>query len=147
MDEGLVVRTQENSLRHDQSPRRNRVLTMAAANRILGFPKACGQACPADLTEEGHMGAVIRFPLEERMADGRRLGLSEPASIIILPVIRIEASYRRDFRVALDGLRGVRLARFDARAARSVAAGCGVSGLSMTHCATSVGCALAHSST
>ena len=36
------------------------------------------------------MGAVIRFPLEERMADGRRVGLSEPASIIILPVIRIE---------------------------------------------------------
>jgi len=36
------------------------------------------------------MGAVIRFPLEERMADGRRVGLTEPASIIILPVIRIE---------------------------------------------------------
>jgi hypothetical protein len=36
------------------------------------------------------MGAVVRFPLEERMADGRRVGLGEPASIIILPVIRIE---------------------------------------------------------
>lgn len=36
------------------------------------------------------MGAVIRFPLEERIADGRRVGLREPASIIILPVIRIE---------------------------------------------------------
>jgi hypothetical protein len=28
--------------------------------------------------------------LEERIADGRRVGLREPASIIILPVIRIE---------------------------------------------------------
>ena len=37
------------------------------------------------------MGAVIRFPLEERIADGRRSGIGgEPAAIIILPVIRIE---------------------------------------------------------
>ena len=36
------------------------------------------------------MGAVIRFPLEERMSDGPRAGISEPASVIILPVIRIE---------------------------------------------------------
>ena len=37
------------------------------------------------------MGAVIRFPLEDRIADGRRSSIGdEPASIIILPVIRIE---------------------------------------------------------
>ena len=37
------------------------------------------------------MGMVIRFPLEERIAhEGRRPGAMEPASVIILPVIRIE---------------------------------------------------------
>ena len=38
------------------------------------------------------MGMVIRFPLEDRIAhDGRRMGaLIEPASIIILPVVRVE---------------------------------------------------------
>jgi hypothetical protein len=36
------------------------------------------------------MGVVITFPLEERIADGRRVGAGEPASIIILPVVRIE---------------------------------------------------------
>ena len=37
------------------------------------------------------MGAVIRFPLEDRIADGRRSFIvDEPASIIIIPVIRIE---------------------------------------------------------
>ena len=37
------------------------------------------------------MGAVIRFPLEDRIADGRRSFIvDEPASVIILPVIRIE---------------------------------------------------------
>jgi len=38
------------------------------------------------------MGTVIRFPLEERIAhDIRRLAaVSEPAAIIILPVIRVE---------------------------------------------------------
>jgi hypothetical protein len=38
------------------------------------------------------MGMVIRFPLEERIAhDGRASGLAmEPASVIILPVVRIE---------------------------------------------------------
>jgi hypothetical protein len=34
---------------------------------------------------------VIRFPLEERIAhDVRRGALIEPASVIILPVIRVE---------------------------------------------------------
>jgi hypothetical protein len=37
------------------------------------------------------MGIVIRFPLEERIAhEGRRLGTMESASVIILPVIRIQ---------------------------------------------------------
>jgi len=36
------------------------------------------------------MGTVIRFPLEDRIADGRRPGVVEPAAIIILPVIRVE---------------------------------------------------------
>ena len=36
------------------------------------------------------MGAVIRFPLEDRIADRRSFIVDEPASIIILPVIRIE---------------------------------------------------------
>jgi hypothetical protein len=37
------------------------------------------------------MGTVVRFPLEDRIADGRRAAaVIEPASIIILPVIRIE---------------------------------------------------------
>jgi hypothetical protein len=36
------------------------------------------------------MGVVITFPLEERIADGWRVGAGEPASIIILPVVRIE---------------------------------------------------------
>jgi len=38
------------------------------------------------------MGTVIRFPLEERIAhDCRRLAVvSEPAAVIILPVIRVE---------------------------------------------------------
>jgi hypothetical protein len=36
------------------------------------------------------MGVVITFPLEERIADGRRAGVGAPASIIILPVVRIE---------------------------------------------------------
>ena len=37
------------------------------------------------------MGMVIRFPLEERIAhEGRRGGAVEQASVIILPVIRIE---------------------------------------------------------
>jgi hypothetical protein len=37
------------------------------------------------------MGAVIRFPLEDRIADGRRSFIvDEPASVIILPVVRIE---------------------------------------------------------
>jgi hypothetical protein len=40
------------------------------------------------------MGMVIRFPLEERMADGRRAaGAIESAAIIILPVIRIERHF------------------------------------------------------
>jgi len=38
------------------------------------------------------MGMVIRFPLEERIAhDVRASGLAvEPATVIILPVVRIE---------------------------------------------------------
>jgi hypothetical protein len=38
------------------------------------------------------MGMVIRFPLEERIAhDGRHAGaIIEPATVIILPVVRIE---------------------------------------------------------
>jgi len=38
------------------------------------------------------MGMVIRFPLEERIADDCRrcTAVIEPASIIILPVVRVE---------------------------------------------------------
>lgn len=38
------------------------------------------------------MGMVIRFPLEERIGhDGRHPGVGiEPASVIILPVIRVD---------------------------------------------------------
>ena len=38
------------------------------------------------------MGMVIRFPLEERIAhDSRHAGaIIEPATVIILPVVRIE---------------------------------------------------------
>ena len=45
--------------------------------------------------EEGQMGTVIRFPLEERIGhDGRRSGAGiEPAAIIILPVIRVERHF------------------------------------------------------
>jgi hypothetical protein len=41
------------------------------------------------------MGMVIRFPLEERIAhDGRHTGsIIEPATVIILPVVRIERHF------------------------------------------------------
>ena len=39
------------------------------------------------------MENVIRFPLEERIGDGRRLAAGEGAAIIILPVIRIERHF------------------------------------------------------
>jgi hypothetical protein len=41
------------------------------------------------------MGMVIRFPLEERIAhDGRHAaGVIEPATVIILPVVRIERHF------------------------------------------------------
>ena len=54
-------------------------------DRLLG---GLGAACG----EVGLMGMVIRFPLEERIAhDARRaVTLIEPASIIILPVVRVE---------------------------------------------------------
>jgi hypothetical protein len=38
----------------------------------------------------GTMEAVIIFPLEDRIADGRRVAVGEPTSIIILPMVRIE---------------------------------------------------------
>lgn len=36
------------------------------------------------------MGLVIRFPLEQRIAHDSNSRQSEPASIVILPVIRID---------------------------------------------------------
>jgi hypothetical protein len=39
------------------------------------------------------VGNVIRFPLEERIGDGRRSAAGEPAAIIILPVIRVERHF------------------------------------------------------
>jgi hypothetical protein len=43
------------------------------------------------MSREGEMGLVIRFPLEQRIAqDVNQSRQGEPASIVILPVIRIE---------------------------------------------------------